>query len=653
MTRTILGYPWLPVLRPTMEWLLKVRRLGSRTNLLSALAIVLSARASIAQNARASPPIEPVAVQRKMALVIGNSAYPTSPLKNPGNDAIAIAAALQRLGFQVTVANDLTRRRMDEITGQFASHLRAGDMALFFYSGHGAQMEQENYLIPVDFQATSPSDIRYNAIAASQIRDRLEDSGARLRIMILDACRANPFLAARGGPMGLAAMTSRVEGTLIAYATADNGLASDNSSESNGLYSKYLLQALQTPGLTLKQVFDRVRDNVWAQSGRRQRPYTYDGIVGDLPFTSAEAALAVAAPLLEPATPPATFITASNQGAAISIIHSVSAIRMTSEFARAAAAAQAGVDQVQSRIIQDLGGRMLGVVDKLAREARVDLVLDISDPRTSVLWMTSGIDITDASVSRYDSAYGGAPGASNRPIAVARGPVAAIHLQTAILGTKDGQNAERDIQTRFASQAAALEKKQAGLSTLQYNLSTQGAGMTEEGRQNLTRQIDQATSEITRETATVQAQVDHFREKLVTDLRGKMIAVIGRFAAATGSVAVVDMSNPQLQAVYVADSIDITEDVIAAYEATQAGRTPSFRPRPPSKLAICAVNRIVGSSNQAERARLASALSTYASSNGYLMVLDVGDPRTPVLWASPGIDITAGLEAVFSATPAR
>jgi uncharacterized caspase-like protein len=220
-----------------------------------------------------------------MALLIGNSGYPSTPLRNPRNDVQSMAAALRQLGFQVTVRNDLTRRQMDESTSQFASQLRSGDLALFYYSGHGVQLNQESYLIPVDFSGSSASDVRYNAMAAAQIRDRLEESGARLRILILDACRDNPYRATRGVGGGLAAMNSQVEGTLIAYSTADNSTAEDNPAESNGLYTKHLLAALQSPGVSLKQAFEQARDNVWIQSGRKQRPYVYDGIVGDLHFT--------------------------------------------------------------------------------------------------------------------------------------------------------------------------------------------------------------------------------------------------------------------------------------------------------------------------------------------------------------------------------
>src|SRR5579864_8653664 len=104
-----------------------------------------------AQTPRRISPAGDVSVQRKMALLIGNAAYPSQPLRNPPNDVRAMADALRRLGFTVTTAFDLTHRQMNEVTGRFASDLRAGDLALFYYSGHGVQLNQENYLITVDF----------------------------------------------------------------------------------------------------------------------------------------------------------------------------------------------------------------------------------------------------------------------------------------------------------------------------------------------------------------------------------------------------------------------------------------------------------------------------------------------------------------------
>ncbi len=152
-----------------------------------------------------SLPSEPIQVQKRIALVIGNQAYSEGPLKNPANDVAAIARLLRELRFNdVTEKRDLTMRQMREEVNRFAARINRGDLALFYYAGHGIQANEQNYLIPIDFAGTSEADLDYEAHPAAQVRDKLEQSGARLRIIILDACRNNPFRAKRDGTRGLA-----------------------------------------------------------------------------------------------------------------------------------------------------------------------------------------------------------------------------------------------------------------------------------------------------------------------------------------------------------------------------------------------------------------------------------------------------------------
>jgi Tfp pilus assembly protein PilF len=227
---------------------------------------------------------EPILVQRKVALVIGNQKYAQSPLRNPNNDASAIAQALRDLKFDaVTEKHDLTNRQLRAEIDQFSTGLKQGDLALSYYAGHGIQANEQNYLIPIDFMG-SEADLPYDAYPAGQVRDKLEQSGARLRILILDACRNNPFRGKRDGTKGLSAMGSSVEGTYIAYATADNGVADDNPSEQNGLFTKQLLSALRTPGLEMKEIFEKTKEDVYTASRKAQRPFTYDGVVGRFYF---------------------------------------------------------------------------------------------------------------------------------------------------------------------------------------------------------------------------------------------------------------------------------------------------------------------------------------------------------------------------------
>jgi formylglycine-generating enzyme required for sulfatase activity len=252
-----------------------------------AIGLCLSPAFLAAQPPRRDLGLDPIRVQKKLALIVGNQSYPKSPLKNPLNDAAAMAKALRGLGFdEVVEKTDLTMRQMRVEIDRFSASLHPGDLALFYYSGHGVQANEQNYLIPVDFAGTSEADLPYDAYPAAQVRDKLEQSGARLRILILDACRNNPFRSKRDGVRGLSAMASYVEGTYIAYATADNGVADDNPAEGNGLFTKLLLTALRTPGLDLKQIFEKTKQDVYVASQKTQRPFTYDGVIGQFYFTA-------------------------------------------------------------------------------------------------------------------------------------------------------------------------------------------------------------------------------------------------------------------------------------------------------------------------------------------------------------------------------
>ena len=226
--------------------------------------------------------IIPISVQRRMALVIGNAAYQEGALKNPVNDAEDLSASLRRLGFEVAVKSNLGKRGMEQALNEFTRQLRTNDLAVFYFSGHGVQVQNENFLVPVDFQAEAEADVEYAAIPASRIRKRLEETGARVRVLILDACRNNPYKFSRDLPGGLAAMTNAAEGTIIAFAANDNQKADDNRAGRNGLYTKHLLEALERPGLSLRDVFDSARAEVFQASGRKQLPALYDTVVGRL-----------------------------------------------------------------------------------------------------------------------------------------------------------------------------------------------------------------------------------------------------------------------------------------------------------------------------------------------------------------------------------
>lgn len=226
--------------------------------------------------------IDVVKVTHRLALVVGNAAYPNSPLRNPLNDADDLSAALGRLGFRVTTKKDVTKRSFERALSEFTKQVSPGDLALVYFAGHGLQSNNENYLLPIDFKAETEADVPYEAFPASRLRARLEETGARVRVLILDACRNNPYSFSRSGSSGLAAMASSPEGTIIAFSAGDNQTADDNRLERNGLYTGHLLRLIEMPGLHLKEIFEKARADVWAASSRKQLPALYDMFVGRL-----------------------------------------------------------------------------------------------------------------------------------------------------------------------------------------------------------------------------------------------------------------------------------------------------------------------------------------------------------------------------------
>ncbi len=226
---------------------------------------------------------------KRVALLIGNEAYAKAPLSNPVNDARAIGAKLSELGFQVDLALNVNLRSMQKAIDRFVASLRPGDVALFYYAGHGIQLDGENFLIPVDFDAKDEADARYEAYSASRVHERMETSGSRLNLIILDACRNNPFRATRSGAGGLASMNTG-RGTFIAFATGPGRTASDNPGGGNGLFTSHLLRAMSEPGLSLDQVFNRVRERVYETSGKEQLPWTGSSVIGEFFFNPASGA---------------------------------------------------------------------------------------------------------------------------------------------------------------------------------------------------------------------------------------------------------------------------------------------------------------------------------------------------------------------------
>ena len=223
------------------------------------------------------------AKEPRIALVIGNSAYRYSPLVNPVNDARAVAKTLEQNGFSVTSRENVGLKDMQILLRQFGDQLRKGGVGLFFFAGHGMQIKGRNFLIPMDADIQREDEVAFNALDANAILEKMESAGNRMNIVILDACRNNPFARSfRSSSVGLAQMDAPV-GTLVAFATAPGAVASDGSGL-HGLYTQHLLQAMTTPGAKLEDVFKQVRSNVRRDSQGKQIPWESTSLEGDFYF---------------------------------------------------------------------------------------------------------------------------------------------------------------------------------------------------------------------------------------------------------------------------------------------------------------------------------------------------------------------------------
>lgn len=226
--------------------------------------------------------------QRRLALVIGNGAYANGPLANPPNDAADIAKALKAVGFEVMLKTQVDRRTMEQAIREFGSKLRDGGVGLFYFAGHGLQIDGRNYLIPVDAVVQDEADVRYEAVDAGFVLAKMEVAGNGLNIVILDACRDNPFARSfRSQEKGLAKMDAPV-GSIVAYATAPGSVAADGKGR-NGLYTSKLLKYLPQSGLKIEELFKQVRREVLDESGGAQVPWESSSLAGDFSFAPIKA----------------------------------------------------------------------------------------------------------------------------------------------------------------------------------------------------------------------------------------------------------------------------------------------------------------------------------------------------------------------------
>ncbi len=223
--------------------------------------------------------------ERRLALVIGNGAYKVRPLNNPVNDANDISAALKRSGFQVIDVRNANLTQMRAKIREFGDQLISSDVGLVYYSGHGVELKGRNYLIPVNADIQREDEIADQGLDAGLILEKMNTAGKGVNILVVDACRDDPFgRSFRSTGRGLAQMDAP-KGTIIAYSTSPGKVASDGDpKDRNSPYTKHLLRAMQIPNIPIEQVFKEVRRSVQAETKNQQTPWENTSLSGDFYF---------------------------------------------------------------------------------------------------------------------------------------------------------------------------------------------------------------------------------------------------------------------------------------------------------------------------------------------------------------------------------
>lgn len=260
--------------RPRSRW-------GALLALLQALCLLAGAFYSTA-TAAAPPPAE-----KRLALVIGNARYPQIPLNNPENDARVMASTLRRLGFEVSEHVNLKVKDFRRVLREFARRVQNEDGAsVFYFAGHGVQIDGRNYLLPVDVNLRDEEEVKDEAVDVDELYvSRLERARTQVRIVILDACRDNPFAGrTRSFKLvgGLAEMGAR--GALIAYSAGPGATAEDGPPGTNSVYTRHLAKEILVEGVDVEQMFKAVRIKVLRDTGERQIPWVNTSLTANFSF---------------------------------------------------------------------------------------------------------------------------------------------------------------------------------------------------------------------------------------------------------------------------------------------------------------------------------------------------------------------------------
>jgi hypothetical protein len=261
--------------------LLRAGLLASLLSFGTGAAFAEAPNADIRNGMQTPPPAD-----QRVALVIGNSNYQTAPkLANPGNDAHSMSQLLNSAGFEVTQATDLTRKDMVRVVQDFTAKIAErgpGTVAMIYYAGHGVQVEGENYLLPVDAKISSSYDLDGNSLRLVDLMGTLDSISSRMRIVVLDACRNNPFPEVNDKGRGLA-IVDAPNGSIVGYSTAPGMEAADGDGN-HSPYTSAFLNIAREPNLPIEQLFKRVRLEVNNATKGRQTPWESSSLTSDFYF---------------------------------------------------------------------------------------------------------------------------------------------------------------------------------------------------------------------------------------------------------------------------------------------------------------------------------------------------------------------------------
>ncbi|MBX2799518.1 MAG: caspase family protein [Myxococcales bacterium] len=231
---------------------------------------VASPQRALEVQERDAPPVE---AGKRVALVVGNGAYQhTGVLPQAPADAEAVAQALRALHYEVRVVQDVGYRSLSKAIADFGADLRGAEVGLFYYAGHAVQVGDVNYMVPIDAELSDPDYAESDAVDAGRVLDVLQRARTPVSVVVLDACRNNPFASSwrsssrSFGTRGLSQMSAR--GVLLAYATNPGNTAQDS-----GVFARALTKYMAAPCLSLVEVFSHVRDNVLQATGGTQEPW--------------------------------------------------------------------------------------------------------------------------------------------------------------------------------------------------------------------------------------------------------------------------------------------------------------------------------------------------------------------------------------------